>query len=166
MYNNYNNNYNSYPNMMPPQPQPQPMYNPNAYQNYPNYYQGQGPNSYSNQTFNSSNHLHPLTYVPRNGYRCNGVCKSQYPPGACSYYCSLCDFDLCPNCFHFIESSSGQPQNNAYVNCHPHPLKFVPRDGFGCNLCQQMFPKGDCSYYCSMCDYDVCQFCFNRARCY
>ena len=125
----------------------------------------QNTNSNYNQTYYSANHTHPLSYLPRNGYHCNGGCNGNFPPGACSYYCNMCDFDLCPNCYNRIACNSG-PQNNVFMNNHPHPLKYVPRNGFRCNLCGQNYPEGIFSYYCNMCDFDVCQCCYNRPRFY
>ena len=49
-------------------------------------------------------HVHPLIYsysLDRNKYgsswNCD-ICKHQYNYNNPSFYCTFCDFDLCPNC--------------------------------------------------------------------
>ena len=122
----------------------------------PNCYKNTNPNY--NTTFHSSNHKHPLKFLKREKYYCDGVCKRHFFSGAYSYYCSICDIDLCPTCFNFIANNCG-PQNNVYVDNHPHPLKFVPRRGFNCDICKKGY-NDSFSYFCSICDFDVCEFCY------
>ena len=51
-------------------------------------------------TFLSKNHVHPLIYletIDRGGWLCN-ICRESHKAREKSYYCTLCDYDLCKNC--------------------------------------------------------------------
>jgi len=53
-----------------------------------------------NSTFKSKFHVHRLPYIEtieRGGWLCN-VCRESYKASEKSYYCTLCDYDLCKNC--------------------------------------------------------------------
>ena len=50
----------------------------------------------------NDNHKHELTYIARYNknfyWRCD-KCLNSFTYINCSYYCSICDYDLCKNCF-------------------------------------------------------------------
>ena len=53
-----------------------------------------------NSTFKSKFHVHRLPYIEtieRGGWLCN-VCRESHKVSEKSYYCTLCDYDLCKNC--------------------------------------------------------------------
>ena len=47
---------------------------------------------------------------------------------------------------------------------HIHPLMCVQtfRDEFVCEKCKKKFPKNSVTYYCTLCDYDLCENCKNE----
>ena len=52
-----------------------------------------------NWRFHTKKHIHPLMYVQtfREQYTCEN-CKKIFPKNSLTYYCTLCDFDLCEKC--------------------------------------------------------------------
>ena len=115
-----------------------------------------------------------------NTWLCN-ICQSPNTYDIPSFYCTFCDFDICNNCmgkcplseikifdyndnsFINIESNNNFNWQQKYIN-HKHLLTFVKRTNknfsWRCNNCYNVKMSENPSYYCSLCDYDICEDCF------
>jgi len=118
------------------------------------------------------------------GWTCN-KCSSSFTYDIPSYYCTFCDFDLCQNCvgeyklneikiydtnlndFKLIQynSKDGFKWQKKYP-FHSHLITNIKRyndnNSWICNNCSKTFQNKDSSYYCSLCDFDICNDCFNK----
>lgn len=138
-------------------------------------------------------HKHPLLYchpLERKNYSLNwscDICKSNNLANQSSFYCTFCDFDLCPKCLgecqidkiKFYNSNSNeskelknieQNQNDfkwqkKFKN-HKHLLTLIEKENkdslWICDNCSKSFTNINSSYYCSLCDYDLCKNCYNE----
>jgi hypothetical protein len=133
-------------------------------------------------------HPHPLvcclTDERRNfssSWKCN-ICSNSFSYDIPSFYCTFCDFDICKNCigkcplneikifdendksFMNIEQNNTFACQKKYLN-HKHLLTLIKRTNINfswrCNNCYSIKTSDIPSYYCSLCDYDICQECFN-----
>ena len=136
-------------------------------------------------------HEHPLLYcypINRNQFGsswfCN-ICKSKNNYDKSSFYCTFCDFDLCPKCLgeyqldqiKFYNSNLNESNNFKNLNQNPnnfnwqvkhknhiHNLtltqKLVKDSQWQCDKCSKIYSNNISSYYCSLCDYDLCKDCF------
>ena len=102
-----------------------------------------------------------------------------------TFYCTFCGYDLCQLCvgkyqlndlkvfdssmdnFKNISIPSKEekiPWTNKNDN-HKHELTLITRNNqnfyWRCDKCLRSFSYFDSSYYCSLCDYDLCTSCFN-----
>ena len=135
-------------------------------------------------------HEHPLLFCSPldrkqygNSWSCN-KCKSTYNYKTSSFYCTFCDFDLCPKClaeyqlyqikFYNCKSNEAnnlkliqQNQNNfqwqkKFKN-HNHLLTLIQKENknfsWTCDNCSKNYKNTESSFYCSLCDYDVCKQC-------
>ena len=138
---------------------------------------------------NAHNHPLKLCYPLErknygNGWTCNkcfGNFTYEYP----SFYCTFCDFDLCKKCigeyrlneiniyennfnnFSFIQvDPNNKLQWQKYSPFHNHFLTYIQRNNnyfsWICNNCKKVFQNKDCSFYCSLCDFDLCIDCLNK----
>ena len=114
--------------------------------------------------------------------KCSGVFSYDIP----SFYCSFCDFDLCKKCLEnynvgnvFVYNYSN---NNMYLNsmnnppnlfqwqvnlpCHNHALTLIQKENknfsWSCKLCNNSYSNNESFFYCSLCDYILCQYCANK----
>ena len=53
------------------------------------------------------------------------------------------------------------------INCHKHPLMYCitsrnskSKTSWICNECRNTFYDNEWSFYCSICDYDICYKCY------
>jgi hypothetical protein len=73
-------------------------------------------------TKKNDNHKHELTLIERNNknfyWRCD-KCLNSFAYNDSSYYCSLCDYDLCINCFNGISSPVNQNMNSMIGQMNP-----------------------------------------------
>ena len=133
-----------------------------------------------------SDHIHPLILCNcqrgRNfkGWVCD-KCSSNYSSTIPSFYCTYCDYDLCQNCLGEYKlkeikkyncnlknritaknnSNEVFPWQIDYPN-HKHFLSHVKKmNNWFCDSCKQNFNDKNNSYYCSLCDYDICYKCSN-----
>ena len=137
-----------------------------------------------------NHHPHPLLFcntLDRSNYGTNwtcNICFTNFTYDQPSFYCTFCDFDVCKNCignlkindikFHdFCKNKLNIPflSNGNYKwtiknNNHAHLLTKIKRknDKFSwfCNLCGKNYLNINPSYYCSLCDYDICLNCFYK----
>ena len=136
-------------------------------------------------------HKHPLLFCTTErsgGWKCN-KCSSGFNSDEPSFYCTYCDYDLCPNCLgncklNQIKKYVGNLNNFSniendkktsfdwqvkYPN-HNHLLTSIKRknnSSYTCNDCKKENNNQISSYYCSLCDYDICAICFlnNKVSC-
>ena len=135
-------------------------------------------------------HEHPLLlcFCQRNdgkGWVCD-KCRSEYSYCSPSFYCTFCDYDLCQKCIweyklNQIKKSSRNINNiinnQTYLNKnfawqnkfknHAHSLSLIKRINnhipWICDNCNQIYKKKQ-SYYCSLCDYNICDCCYKLSN--
>ena len=133
-------------------------------------------------------HKHPLIYsltLDRSkfgtSWRCN-KCSSIFPYNVPTFYCIFCDFDLCEKCllqhqlfeiilydyqYHLFDLT---PNSNnqlfkwqSIFPCHQHLLTLIKKVNnnynWKCNVCGMFFNNNQAFYYCSLCDFYLCQKC-------
>ena len=111
-------------------------------------------------------------------WKCN-ICNIQYKKENSKYYCSICDFNMCENCHYknnyFMKKSfpKGAKPSNDSVNVHffntdyhEHRLvfcrssrRFCEFNKWVCNNCTEAFNNQIWSFYCTLCDFDICCEC-------
>ena len=145
--------------------------------------------SFFNKLIIINEHGHPLLFVftpdrvkEGNNWTCN-ICYANYEYNIPSFYCTLCDFDLCQNCLakhklNEIALYDNSDSKNKYSQQgstnqfewqkknpnHNHFLTLIKKRNkqysWKCNKCFQNFQNENSAYYCSLCDWYICQQCF------
>ena len=124
-------------------------------------------------------HKHKLVYcMVRSSWKCN-ICELNYKKEEEKYYCSLCDFSMCKNCHakgnYFMKKSfppNTKPSNESVdinfldTDYHQHRLVYCPSsrhflcyNRWNCDNCRESFHNNIWSFYCTLCDYDLCCDC-------
>ena len=122
-------------------------------------------------------HIHRLAYMLTNSnWTCN-LCQKFNNKLSPSYNCSNCNYDVCEECmkkfiykskFPLLLPGKKENQNINIINdaCHNHPLIYcyTSRGSNGitnwvCNKCSKTY-KNKWSFYCSMCNFDLCYDCY------
>jgi hypothetical protein len=124
-------------------------------------------------------HKHRLVFCLTNvSWKCDN-CKLKYKKEAEKYYCSLCDYSMCKNCHYtkhyFMKKSfpKGVKSSNEFVNIHfldtdyhQHRLVFCRSsrhfsfyNKWNCDNCRECFDNDQWSFYCTVCDFDLCCDC-------
>ena len=130
-------------------------------------------------------HKHPLVYCYQTDRKNRGItwicnkCSSKYNWDAPSFCCTYCDFDICRACLgkyqldeirvndpcsnydkNLLDPIKAQISLGKKYNFHNHLLTLIKRfDSYffwRCDKCLRNFKSDDLSYYCSLCDYDIC----------
>ena len=136
----------------------------------------------NNIGINIDNHPHKLIYMKTNrNWICN-LCREKYNNDVSSYYCTKCDYDVCKKCMNEISDEKKYPilddeNKESYsidqvkINCHRHPLMYCvtsrsskSKTSWICNECRNSFYDNEWSFYCSICDYDICYNCYESER--
>jgi hypothetical protein len=124
-------------------------------------------------------HEHPLVFMKTNRlWTCSQCSKSNdiFEPSFC---CTKCDYDICEKCmknlsdeekYPFFGDGERKDYNIKKINedCHEHPLMYCLTSrtkiamNWNCNLCNKHFGMDDWSFYCSVCDYDLCFDCYRK----
>ena len=123
-------------------------------------------------------HKHRLVYMITNrNWICN-ICRNNYSNFIPTYYCTKCDYDVCRKCMKVISDEKKYPlidEGNREDNtikivqkfCHRHPLIYCitsrnekTRTTWICNECKKNYSENEWSFYCSLCDYDLCYDCY------
>jgi len=115
-------------------------------------------------------------------WNCN-MCNNEFSIDVPSFYCTFCDYDLCAKCFgnnkindvKFYKHNPNQNMaiqnlNNAetykwqiQLPCHIHGLVLIEKVNknfmWSCNLCQTKCGSNLLFFYCSLCDFYLCQKC-------
>jgi hypothetical protein len=135
----------------------------------------------SNANKNVKEHDHYLVYLITNfDWKCN-LCNNNYIKNNPRYHCSLCDFNMCDQCYSnnkeypkMKEFPSGiiTPSNSSvninYLDAayHKHKLLFCRTsrntkelNSWICDNCRQSFNNENWSFYCTNCDFDLCCSC-------
>ena len=117
------------------------------------------------------------------GWTCN-KCSTSYSYDEPSFYCTFCDYDVCQKClgeYRFSEINIYDTTSNNY-KCeqrvsngnfqwqknsplHKHFLTYIERknnSSWICDKCSKNFQNKEPSFYCSLCDFDLCQICLNN----
>lgn len=124
-------------------------------------------------------HIHNLVYCLNTfNWKCN-LCKIKYDKLKPKYFCSLCNYSMCENCYNMRNypkkkefpdniDNSNITINKKYLKTvyHKHILYYsrTSRDStelkqWYCNNCQEEFENDVWSFYCTKCDYDLCKKC-------
>ena len=113
------------------------------------------------------------------GWYCNR-CKKHYDKSEPSYYCTLCDFDICKDCIkenNFIEESIKGEYNIEGLffqfksKAHLHPLTYltiIRKAKWKCDKCpnntSKIFDAEKYFYFCSACEYYMCDNCKQKEK--
>ena len=127
-------------------------------------------------------HYHDLVLCLTNdNWKCNN-CEKFHGKKISKYYCSLCDYSMCENCVivlysknNFLKKSlpkeatpSNKSVNIQFYNSdyHNHRLVFCRSSrNFNyysqwiCNNCGEQYDNDQWSFYCTVCDFDLCCDC-------
>ena len=124
-------------------------------------------------------HEHKLVYcLTLFDWKCK-KCNKNYDKKIGKYYCSFCDYNMCDNCraMGYYEKKREFPKNipppevnynQKFIisNHHEHNLAYcrtsrivLGRTYWYCNGCKQKFNDDVWSFYCTKCDFDLCNNC-------
>ena len=128
----------------------------------------------------SSLHEHQLIYCKTERILgCNWICnrcRKEYEKSYPSYYCTLCDFDICSNCIretNFIqESKKGEFNIEGFFfqfksEFHLHPLTYlsiIRKAKWKCDKCNNIYDNENYFYFCSACEYYMCDVCKQKEK--
>ena len=121
--------------------------------------------------------------IPGAYWRCN-CCKTDYSPNVPTFYCTACDFDLCQKCllsffacqiviYNYNLGNIQETQqclNTKFYNekVHQHPIVRILREPtyfenkLKCNACMKDIQMPEEFFYCSLCNYCICLYCFQQ----
>ena len=124
-------------------------------------------------------HNHKLVYcMTRLDWTCN-ICNKNYKKEDLKYYCSLCNYNMCQECHekgkYFMKKSFSPNISLAnpkidrdifQTDYHEHKLvycrtsrSFIYLNGWICDNCRENFHNNKWSFYCTICDFDLCGEC-------
>ena len=134
------------------------------------------------------NHEHPLLFciTKRTGeWLCN-KCHSNFKCDIPSFYCTYCNYDLCQKCLGKKKLNQIKKYNenlSTFSNIkddkkasfdwqikfpkHNHLLSSIKRSNNYTWIykdCKKEYNEKFYSYYCSLCDYDLCEECFEKSK--
>ena len=118
-------------------------------------------------------HTHGLVLLYSNRPWMCDVCKLQFSNREQTYYCSICDFDICNHCIGNIKK---YPLNYIFneniffyhfnYQFHKHKLIYCRTSRYDdkstkwtCQLCNKNFGNETWSFFCTNCNYDICLSC-------
>ena len=131
-------------------------------------------------------HSHPLIYcntIDRGNVGttlCCNTCGGVYDYTTPTFYCMFCDTDMCEKCllkhqlsniilydYRFNTFNDFQPDKTfkwqTMFPFHNHPLtlilKFNKNFFWICNSCRKNYGNNESLYYCSLCNFHLCQYC-------
>ena len=135
-------------------------------------------------------HQHPLysCFSPLRAnssqfWTCN-YCGSKYNYTVPSFYCTACDYDLCQKCLiqcqlyeiimydysknEFLNFTMTQNDGNYNLSVHNHRLALIKIEIYDpnnkyyihCKACKGNIKNTDQFYYCSLCNFYLCEKCF------
>ena len=115
------------------------------------------------------------------------ICGGSYTYNVPSFFCTACNFDACQKCFislgayqiviyNYLMGSTVQPneqfKNTSCINLkiHNHPMVKIKRErthfslDLKCNICIKNLHKDEEFFYCCLCNYCVCDFCYQSLK--
>lgn len=118
--------------------------------------------------------------ITKRNWICN-LCFQENNSEIPTYYCTKCDYDVCGNCMKKLSDEEKYPllyykysNNNNITKInnknHSHPLIYCITSrnrnpiSWICNKCHRNYKEGSWSFYCSLCDYDLCVNCYIKSR--
>jgi hypothetical protein len=123
-------------------------------------------------------HEHKLIHCLINdNWKCS-KCNNKYDKSESRYYCSLCDYNMCDQCRKLgnYEKKLLFPKNiippiilnykfknnpshiHRLVYCRPI-RSFLGSSTWGCNKCLKTYIREIWSFYCTLCNFDLCYDC-------
>ena len=108
---------------------------------------------------------------------CN-LCQKNFDESDSTFYCTKCDYNVCEKCLRKISDEpkypldeEGNRKNDTIETInfegHKHPLIYCitsrtanKKTNWFCNECYKSFGNNEWSFYCSLCDYDLCYNCY------
>ena len=131
----------------------------------------------TNYGIKTDNHEHVLVFMITNrSWNCQ-LCKKSYESIEPTYYCTNCKYNICMNCMESISDEEKYPFfsdgeridydiTEAKIGGHQHNMMYcitsrqrIPTS-WNCNLCLNNHGTEDWSFYCSLCDFDICYSCY------
>ena len=138
-------------------------------------------------------HPHPLysCYTPQrqrnNQFWTCGKCRCNYTYNTPSFYCTACDFDLCQKCLlnyplyqiqmydYSLKENFNVVANPNHLNykkdIHDHIMALVQIENYNndtytihCRVRRCDIRNTESFYYCSLCNFYVCQNCFRNSQ--
>ena len=107
-------------------------------------------------------------------------CNTNFDKKENKYYCSVCDYSVCEKCVDKNSNTLKKTLKNQQLSgccdnfndqfyetdLHEHRLVYcrssrssLAFNGWICNNCKKEFNNNDWSFYCTLCDYDLCDDC-------
>ena len=137
----------------------------------------------NNDGIKIDNHNHRLVYMITNkNWICN-ICRKTFDENIPTFYCTKCDYNACKKCIGKISDETkyslneeGNKKNDIIKTItfdgHKHPLIYCitsrnenRKTRWICNECNKNFDSDEWSFYCSLCDYDLCFNCYSNIFC-
>jgi hypothetical protein len=123
-------------------------------------------------------HEHKLIYCLTNfDWECN-ECKGKHKKNEGRYFCSECEYNMCDKCIenkdyykmkpfpdNITPSNKNVKDNKKKSEHHEHQLVYCRTKrtclscGWICDVCKKDFKTDIWSFYCTICDFDVCCEC-------
>jgi len=134
----------------------------------------------TNMGIKTDNHNHPLVFMITNRNWSCKLCKESFESIEPTYYCTECEYNICMVCMRRISDEEKYPFFNdgerkdyeiktERINNHQHQLIYCITSRYRipttwtCNICSNNFGIEDWSFYCSLCDYDICFSCYLKS---
>jgi hypothetical protein len=131
----------------------------------------------SNYGIKTDNHNHVLVFMITNSnWKCQ-LCQKSFESIEPTYYCTKCKYNICMACMEMISDEEKYPffsdgerldynTKEVKIEGHEHNMMYcitsrqrIPTS-WNCNLCLKNYGIEDWSFYCSICDYDICYTCY------
>lgn len=128
------------------------------------------------------NHPHRLVYMKTNKNCFCNLCKKKYKNKIPIYFCTKCDFGVCKKCMKELSDEKkyplkdeGEKENydikTIKMECHKHPLIYCITSrheknatSWICDECEYESYDNEWSFYCSLCEYDLCYDCYTNMK--
>jgi len=127
---------------------------------------------------NPDEHEHKIVYCLTNfDWECN-ECKEKHFKKEGRYFCSQCEYNMCDKCIEkkdyykmkpfpndITPSNKNVKENKIKSKHHEHQLVYCRTKrtclscGWICDVCKKDFKTDIWSYYCTICDFDLCCEC-------
>lgn len=126
-------------------------------------------------------HEHTLIYLINNRNWTCKICDNSFNSNIAKFYCSICNYNLCKNCKDELNNENKNTNLNlnyrSYTDdklvdtkYHNHSLIYCntsrneTQTSWNCNVCKVKFGPQTWSFYCTKCDFDVCDNCYKKSK--